>query len=165
MASQASALGITVFAYAYTAARHRPSLFLRNPQGERSRGYTSAVLLAVIAIGIAWESSRRLLSVVSIRFDEAIFVAAIGLAVNLVCAFILRGDHDHHHATHSGDHNLRSAYLHVSRTGSPRPSPSSPSGAASSPLPSAHARRSLSHCLRRGQPTDGYLIPRARRKQ
>jgi cation diffusion facilitator family transporter len=57
---------------------------------------------------------------VAIRFDDAIAVAFIGLAVNLVCAWLLRGgehghhdhDHDHDHGGHH-DHNLRAAYLHV----------------------------------------------------
>ena len=65
-----------------------------------------------------FESSVRLFTPISIRFNEAIFVAVIGLAVNLVSAYLL---HDHevvsHHSDHEHndhhDHNLRAAYLHV----------------------------------------------------
>jgi cation diffusion facilitator family transporter len=116
MASHASALGITAFAYAY-ARRHA-----RDPRYSFGTwkvgvlgGYTSAVVLAVIAILIAWESVGRLLEPVAIRFDEAIVVACLGLLVNLVSAWMLR-DHHHHdaeHSHHQHDHNLRGAYLHV----------------------------------------------------
>jgi cation diffusion facilitator family transporter len=64
-------------------------------------GLASAVVLG--------ESMMRLASPVTIRFDEAIGVAVHGLAVNLLCAFLLRDDHPHDHH----DHNLRAAYLHV----------------------------------------------------
>jgi cation diffusion facilitator family transporter len=65
-----------------------------------------------------FESSIRLVTPISIRFNEAIFVAVIGLAVNLVSAYLLHGSGaDHHHSEHEHnechDHNLRAAYLHV----------------------------------------------------
>ncbi len=50
-----------------------------------------AVVLAVIALLIGVESVGRLLSPVTIRFNEAIAVAVIGLAVNLISAYLLRG--------------------------------------------------------------------------
>jgi cation diffusion facilitator family transporter len=115
MASHASALGITAFAYVYARrhahdARYSFGTWKVGVLG----GYTSAVVLAVIAIWIAWESVGRLLAPVAIRFDEAIVVAWLGLAVNLVSAWMLR-DHDHGPGPshHHHDHNLRGAYLHV----------------------------------------------------
>jgi cation diffusion facilitator family transporter len=119
MASHASALGITAFAYAY-ARRHAGDS--RYSFGTWKvgvlGGYTSAVTLAVIAALIAWESFGRILEPVAIRFDEAIAVAWVGLAVNLVSAWMLRDDphhggHDPAHPAHHHDHNLRGAYLHV----------------------------------------------------
>jgi cation diffusion facilitator family transporter len=122
MASHASALGITAFAYAY-ARRHArsPRFAFGTWKVEVLGGFASAVVLGVVAALIAWESLARLRSPVPIRFDEAIAVAALGLGVNLVSAWLLRGRrHPHEHAGASGsgdafhqDHNLRAAYLHV----------------------------------------------------
>lgn len=114
MASHASALGITAFAYAYARrhandARYSFGTWKVGVLG----GYTSAVVLALIAVLIAWESLGRLSQPVPIRFDEAIVVACIGLFVNLVSAWMLRDGHDHAGHGHHHDHNLRAAYLHV----------------------------------------------------
>jgi cation diffusion facilitator family transporter len=76
-------------------------------------GFSSAVVLAVIAILIAWESFGRFLDPLVISFDEAIFVACVGLVVNLVSAWMLRDQHERHNGGHQHDHNLRAAYLHV----------------------------------------------------
>jgi cation diffusion facilitator family transporter len=69
-----------------------------------------------VALLIAWESSFRFFNPLQISFDQAMSVAAIGLAVNLVSAWLLRDGHHHagaHHHGHEHDHNLRAAYLHV----------------------------------------------------
>lgn len=115
MGSHASALGITAFAY-WFARRHRDDA--RYSFGTWKvgvlGGFSSAVVLAVIALLVAWESLGRFFEPLRIGFDEAISVAAVGLLVNLVSAWLLRDGHahggpeDHHH-----DHNLRAAYLHV----------------------------------------------------
>ncbi|HET8882574.1 MAG TPA: CDF family Co(II)/Ni(II) efflux transporter DmeF, partial [Solimonas sp.] len=83
-------------------------------------GYTSAILLLIVAISMVWQSVERLWSPAPIHYDEAIAVAAIGLAVNLICAKLLHAHHEHddHHGHEHADHehhdlNLRSAYLHV----------------------------------------------------
>src|SRR5690606_2771906 len=94
-------------------------------------GYSSALVLGVIAVLIAWESLGRLRTPLAIDFDDAILVAAIGLAVNLLSAWMLDlpHDHDHDHDHDNGhasehanghargmrhhDHNLRAAYMHV----------------------------------------------------
>jgi cation diffusion facilitator family transporter len=119
MASHASALGITAFAYAY-ARRHADDA--RYSFGTWKvgvlGGYSSAVVLAVIALLIAWESAGRLAEPRVISFDEAILVACVGLLVNLVSAYMLRDHHQesaHGEAAHAHhhDHNLRGAYLHV----------------------------------------------------
>ena len=118
MGTHAAALSITVFAYIY-ARRHAD-----NPQYSFSTGkvgvlggFASAVVLGVIALLMGGESLKRLFSPVSIQFNEAIGVAVVGLAVNLVCAYLLHGkhshDHDHLNGNHHHDHNLRAAYLHV----------------------------------------------------
>lgn len=122
MATHAGALSIAGFAYWYARrhARDERFSFGTGKIGELA-GYSSAVILAVAALMIGIESVSRLVSPVSIRFNEAIVVAVIGLAVNLVSAWILHAGggegnlHEHggarHH--HHEDHNLRSAYFHV----------------------------------------------------
>lgn len=122
MGTHAAALGITAFAYAY-ARRNADNPVYTFGTGKVGvlGGYTSAVVLGVIALMMLWESGRRLVNPVPIRFNEAIVVACLGLVVNLVSAYLLMGsrhghserdehkhDHDHHQ-----DHNIRAAYLHV----------------------------------------------------
>jgi cation diffusion facilitator family transporter len=87
-------------------------------------GYSSAIVLSIIALAMAGESVHRLFMPLSIHFNEAIAIAGLGLCVNLVCAFLLKDDpHQHHHHAHdhgselTGSHrhdlNLRAAYVHV----------------------------------------------------
>jgi cation diffusion facilitator family transporter len=106
-------MGITALAY-YWARKHldNPRFTFGTGKIGDLAGYSSALLLALIAFFMAYESIRRLLNPVTIHFNEAILVAIIGLIVNLVSAFILKEDH-HKHEAHHHDHNLRAAYLHV----------------------------------------------------
>jgi cation diffusion facilitator family transporter len=85
-------------------------------------GFSSAIVLAMIALAMAGESVHRLFSPLTIHFNEAIGIAALGLCVNLVSAFLLKDDPHHHHAhggesesghAHHHDLNLRAAYVHV----------------------------------------------------
>jgi cation diffusion facilitator family transporter len=115
MGTHAAALGITAFAY-YYARKHsgNPSYSFGTGKVGVLGGFGSAVVLAVIALLMGVESVQRLFSPVTIRFNEAIAVAVLGLAVNLISAFLLRGQHHHSHDhRHHHDHNLRAAYLHV----------------------------------------------------
>ena len=125
MATHVGALGITVFAYRY-ARRHSKDKRFTFGVGkvELLGGYTSAVVLGLVALLMIWESAERLFNPLAISFDQAMIVAVIGLAVNLVSAWLLHGGHDHghgHSAHHHGhdhhhghkDQNLRAAYLHV----------------------------------------------------
>src|SRR5438067_3563779 len=78
-------------------------------------GFTSAVVLSIVAFLMAGESVHRLFVPLEIHFNEAIGIACIGLLVNLGCAFLLA---DRHHedgggSAHHHDLNLRAAYLHV----------------------------------------------------
>ncbi|GAB7533383.1 CDF family Co(II)/Ni(II) efflux transporter DmeF [Pseudomonas sp. 3A(2025)] len=119
MSSHTLALGLSLFAY---AAARRLADDRRFTFGtwkiEILGGYSSAILLLGVAGLMVFQSIERLLSPGPIRYDEAIAIAVVGLAVNLLCAWLLRDkhghghDHDHHHGHHH-DLNLRSAYLHV----------------------------------------------------
>ena len=78
-------------------------------------GFTSAVVLSIVALLMAGESAHRLFVPLEIHFNEAIAIACIGLLVNLGCAVLLA---DRHHesggeSSHREDLNLRAAYLHV----------------------------------------------------
>lgn len=85
-------------------------------------GFTSAIVLSGIAVLVGAESLHRLFMPVTIHFKEAIGIAALGLVVNGVSAWVLKDDphhhhgHDHEHAQGGHRHhdlNLRAAYLHV----------------------------------------------------
>ncbi len=124
MGTHAVALGITALAYFY-ARRHsdNPNYSFGTGKVGVLGGFASAVVLAVIALLMGVESVQRLISPQSIRFNEAIAVAFVGLAVNVVSALLLQEkhghddthDHGHRHgpAKKFRDHNLRAAYLHV----------------------------------------------------
>jgi len=124
MGSHTAALGITTIAYVYTRRCATDSRFcFGSGKVNAFAGYTSAVLLALFALLMAWESVNRLFNPVEIAFNQAIVVAVIGLVVNGVSMIMLGGHHDHghdhshaesqHHSHHHEDHNLRAAYLHV----------------------------------------------------
>lgn len=114
MGSHAVALSINAFAYVY-ARRHAHNERYSFGTGKVNTlgGYTGAILLAVFATMMAFESITRLIEPVEIAFNQAIFVAVVGLVVNGASVLILGMDHGHHHDHHHHDHNLKSAYLHV----------------------------------------------------
>lgn len=139
MATHAGAMLITVLAYGYARRHARDARFAfgTGKLGDLA-AFTSAVVLALIALLIGWESLLRLAAPVPIDFTQAIVVAVIGLAVNLASAWLLKDEHAHHHHGHdhdhdhhhgheeddhdhghdhghhaAHDHNLRAAYMHV----------------------------------------------------
>ncbi len=125
MSSHTLALGLSVLAYG--AARHfaHDKRFVFGTwKIEVLGGYTSALLLVGIAGLMLYQSAERLISPTPIRYIQAIVIAAVGLSVNLACAWLLKGGRAHHHGHenhhdhgghdhHHHDLNLRSAYLHV----------------------------------------------------
>jgi cation diffusion facilitator family transporter len=121
MGTHAAALSITAFAYTY-ARRHANDPVYTFGTGKVGvlGGFASALVLAVIALLMAWESGKRLIHPVEIRFDEALLVAFVGLIVNLLSAYLLMHRPGSRHlrngegfSAHRHDHNLRAAYLHV----------------------------------------------------
>ncbi|MGD2141276.1 MAG: CDF family Co(II)/Ni(II) efflux transporter DmeF [Burkholderiales bacterium] len=118
MATHVAAFGITLFAYRY-ARKHASDPRYSFGTGKVSvlGGFASAVALAVVALVMALESVMRMFEPHAIQFNEAIFIAAIGLAVNLLSGLLLSAHHHHDHHEHEPghhqDHNLRAAYFHV----------------------------------------------------
>lgn len=133
MGTHLAALLVTALGY-WVAARYADDqrfAFGTGKVGDLA-AFASAIGLGLSAGFIAFEAVSRLIEPVPIRFTEAIFVAAIGLAVNLASAWLL-GGHDHHHHGHAHDHhdhhehehehghghahgedqNLKAAYMHV----------------------------------------------------
>lgn len=102
MSTHAGAMLITALAYGYARrqARNPRFTFGTGKLGELA-GFASAVVLALIALIIGWESLVRLIDPVPIRFDQAIAIAVVGLLVNLVSAWLLKDDHGHAHG-HGG---------------------------------------------------------------
>jgi cation diffusion facilitator family transporter len=140
MSTHAGALMLAALAYSY-ARRHADDARFTFGTGKLGdlAGFTSAVVLVMIALLIGYEAVMRLIEPIPVHFDEAIAIAALGLGVNLASAFMLGGgahghghahghrhhhhdddhahahDHAHHHhdaPTHR-DHNLRAALVHV----------------------------------------------------
>ena len=137
MSTHAGALLIAALAYTYS--RHYADdarlAFGTGKLGDLA-AFSSAIVLAMIALLIGYESLERLINPVPIAFDQAIPIAAVGLVVNLLSAYLLRDDHNHHsghghdhdhandheHEDHDHghgsthihlDHNLRAAFVHV----------------------------------------------------
>lgn len=126
MSSHAVAIGLSAFAYA-AARRHAndPRYAFGTWKIEVLGGFASALFLLGVVALMVYGSIERLLAPQPIHYPEAMLVAAIGLAVNLVSARILGAahhhghDHGHGHPGHGHAHghhhdlNLKSAYLHV----------------------------------------------------
>ncbi|KXZ71979.1 CDF family Co(II)/Ni(II) efflux transporter DmeF [Acinetobacter venetianus] len=128
MSSHMLALGLAYFAYRMARHyAHDPRFSFGTWKIEVLAGYSSAILLMVVALMMGIQSLERLFNPVTIHFNEAIPIAIVGLIINLVCAWLLHeGGHDHHHHDHhhghshhhhSHDHhhdlNQKAAFLHV----------------------------------------------------
>ena len=118
MSSHMLALGLAYFAY--RAARHYAHdqrFSFGTWKIEILAGYSSAILLMVVAGFMAFHSIQRLFSPLQIHYNEAIPIAILGLLVNLICAWLLHDGHHHHHAvevhSHHHDLNQKAAFMHV----------------------------------------------------
>jgi cation diffusion facilitator family transporter len=98
MSTHAGALLLAALAYTYARkyANDRSFSFGTGKFGDLA-GYSSAIVLAMIALLIGYEAVSRLLNPVPISFDEAIPIAVLGLVVNVASAWLLSGGHHHDH--------------------------------------------------------------------
>jgi len=142
MSTHAGALLLAALAYTF-ARRYAadPAFTFGTGKFGDLAGFSSAVVLAMIALLIGYEAVSRFLNPVPIAFDEAIPIAVLGLAVNIASAWLLAGghhhgqdhghshshghshhhdhehdehdEHDHVHERHHRDNNMRAAVIHV----------------------------------------------------
>jgi cation diffusion facilitator family transporter len=137
MSTHAGALLLAALAYTL-ARRHaaNPDFTFGTGKFGDLAGFSSAIILGMIALLVAYEAVTRILYPVAISFDEAIPIAVLGLAVNLASAWLLAGGHHHGHdhshghshdhpsdnhhghshapaAGHHRDNNMRAALVHV----------------------------------------------------
>jgi cation diffusion facilitator family transporter len=105
MSTHAGALLLAALAYSYARkyANDRNFTFGTGKFGDLA-GYSSAIVLAMIALLIGYEAVSRLLNPIPISFNEAIPIAVLGLAVNVASAWLLSGGHHHGHS-HGHDHD------------------------------------------------------------
>ena len=126
MSSHMVALGLAYLAYRAARYYSADSRFCFGSwKIEVLAGYSSAILLMVVAIVMGFSSIERLFNPVIIYYNDAIGIAVVGLMVNLVCAWLLHDDHsDHHHSHHHSEHehshghdhqdlNQKAAFIHV----------------------------------------------------
>ncbi|KAF1007291.1 MAG: Cadmium, cobalt and zinc/H(+)-K(+) antiporter [Luteibacter sp.] len=127
MSSHALALGISAGAYAVARRLANDRRFTFGTwKIEVLGGYSSALLLGVIAVMMLAQSIEHLIHPVPISYNQALPIAVVGLLVNLLCAWLLKDAHHHGHTHDHDDHshghdahhrhediNLKSAYLHV----------------------------------------------------
>ena len=107
MSTHAGAMLIAALAYTYARKHARDPRFVfgTGKLGDLA-GFTSAIILGMIAILIGYEAIERLFAPVPINFSEAIPIAVAGLLVNIVSAWLLSGDHEGHgHAHHGHGHS------------------------------------------------------------
>jgi cation diffusion facilitator family transporter len=137
MSTHAGALLLAALAYTYASRHaHDPRFTFGTGKLGDLAGFTSAIILAMIALLIGYEAVARIFAPVPIHYAEAIGIAALGLVVNIASAWLLHGgdhghhaDHDHHaeqghhhgeahthdHADRTAhrDNNIRAAFVHV----------------------------------------------------
>jgi cation diffusion facilitator family transporter len=138
MSTHAGALLLAALAYTYARKHaHNASFTFSTGKLGDLAGFTSAIILAMIALLIGYESVVRLFDPVPIHFREAIPIACLGLAVNAASAWLLSGgrhqhghdhghshshghdrahaheDHEHAHESATRDNNMRAAVIHV----------------------------------------------------
>jgi cation diffusion facilitator family transporter len=132
MSTHAGALTIAALAYRFARRHARDARFtFGTGKVAELAAFCSAVILAMIAVAIGYEALARLFAPVAIDFEQATWLAVVGLGVNLASAWLLfdkdhhhahdhehahdddheHGDHRHHH--HGHDSNIRAAYVHV----------------------------------------------------
>ena len=113
MSTHAGAMLIAALAYTYARKHVHDARFVfgTGKLGDLA-GFTSAIILAMIALIIGYEAVLRFMSPVPIHFSEAIPIAVVGLLVNLASAWLLSGDDHHGHGHGHGGHDDDASHAH-----------------------------------------------------
>jgi cation diffusion facilitator family transporter len=113
MSTHAGALLLAALAYRF-ARKHAndPRFSFGTGKMGDLAGFTSAIILAMIALLIGYEAVARIFSPVPIHFAEAIPIAFLGLVVNVVSAWLLSGGGHHHDHGHSHGHSHAHEHAH-----------------------------------------------------
>src|SRR5580698_2396193 len=111
MSTHAGALLLAALAYTY-ARRHAENASFTFGTGKFGdlAGFTSAIVLAMIALLIGYESVTRIFAPIQIHFAEAIPIACVGLVVNLASAWLLSSGGHHHGHSHGDGHGHNEAH-------------------------------------------------------
>jgi cation diffusion facilitator family transporter len=130
MGTHVGALGLTLVAYWYARTRANHDTFsFGTGKVYALAGYTSGILLALVALFMAYEGAEQLINHHPVDYGDALPVAIVGFVVNIISVMLLGHkhhyghDHDHGHG-HDHDHeakpvagtldfNLRAAYIHI----------------------------------------------------
>jgi cation diffusion facilitator family transporter len=113
MSTHASAMLISAVAYLYARRQaHNPRFTFGTGKLGDLAGFASAIILALIALLMAYESVLRIANPVPISFSQAIGVAVLGLAVNVLSAWLLKDDHHHHGHAHGHSHGDHGSHAH-----------------------------------------------------
>ncbi|HLH98246.1 MAG TPA: CDF family Co(II)/Ni(II) efflux transporter DmeF [Xanthobacteraceae bacterium] len=120
MSTHASALLLAALAYRY--ARHYANdarfSFGTGKLGDLA-GFSSAIILAMIALLIGYEALTRFIWPVPIHYAEALPIAVLGLMVNVASVLLLSGgthDHGHSHGHAHLDHDHAHDQVHSLRS-------------------------------------------------
>lgn len=123
MGTHALALGLTFLAYFFARKFANSEMFENGTDKIKTlSAYTSSIFLGITGLAIIVESASKLINPVHILFGDAILIAVIGLIVNLVSIWIMKGNdihlhfgecEEHHHHHEEEDANFKSAYLHI----------------------------------------------------
>ena len=108
MGSHVLAIGLSWLAYLFIRKLSKnQKLRVNSDKILALSGYSSGLMLLLFAFAIIFEAIQRFYNPQIINYLEAIYIAIIGLAVNVTSAIILHHRHEH------TDYNIRAAYLHV----------------------------------------------------
>jgi cation diffusion facilitator family transporter len=118
MSTHAGALLLAALAYTY-ARKHAANASFTFGTGKFGdlAGFTSAIVLAMIAVLIGYESVTRILAPIQIHFAEAIPIACVGLAVNIASAWLLSSGGHHHGHSHGGQDEHDQAHVIATASG------------------------------------------------
>ena len=107
--------GLTLFGYPFARKYDSDPRFSERGKVFALTGFASAIALFVAGVLVSGESIHHMLNPESVEFGMAMWVAIIGLVINLICAWILSKDElaDHHGHHHGHSHEVHQHHEHT----------------------------------------------------